>query len=583
MTVNKTLSLVVAFSISACGLGSDRKQSEESGPKGPFAVVFDIDGEMPQFPRPPGSLSPPVTSQHRLQELFEKASADFRVQEIAVHIGNPMISLARAQELVDVLRKTAEAGKPLVCHVDAVDNIGYWIAAQGCPKILISPAGWVQPLGLSMETLYMRELLASIGVDAEMIAVGMYKNAAEPLTRDSMSEAAKEAATAMLNSMHRVFVDGIAAGRKIAPADIQNLIDNGPHDAETSVNQKLVDQVGTLESHLSALAAKYSGGVVEDYGKPPHQQFSLSDFWKLLGADKEKEEPQSPHIAMVPVIGPIAGGGGGDDLFGSMEVVRERELTGTLRALAQDDSVKAVVLRIDSPGGSALASDNIWHSVRTMAEKKPVIASLGDVAASGGYYIAAGATEIVAEPATLTGSIGVVGGKLVFSEAAKKLGVTSERLATGRRAGMLSPLRPFTDEEHETVQTLMNKTYHLFVDRVSKGRGMPKEKVLAVAEGRVWTGRDARKGGLVNEMGGLQYAIERARTLASLPAGTPVKIVPKPKSLMEIIGEALSEPQSRVTQSLAKMHPSISHGLSFANLLLNEQVLAFSPLFLLVR
>ncbi len=581
--MRKTLSLIFAISITACGLGSDKEPSQESGPKGPFAVVFDIDGEMPQFPRPPGSFSAPATSQHRLQELLEKASSDFRVQEIVIHIGNPMLSLARAQELVDALRKTVDTGKPLVCHVDEVDNIGYWIAAQGCPKILISPAGWVQPLGLSMETLYIRELLASIGVSAEMIAIGTYKSAAEPLTRDSMSEAAREAATVMLNGMHRVFVDGIAKGRKIAPADIQNLIDNGPYDAPTAITQKLVDQVDTLESLLGALAAKYSGGVVEDYGKPPRQQFNLSDFWKLLGGNKEKEEQKSPYIAMVPVIGPIAGGGGGDELFGSVDMVHERELTRTLREIEGDDSVKAVVLRIDSPGGSALASDNIWHSVRSLAKKKPVIASLGDVAASGGYYIASGATEIVAEPATLTGSIGVVGGKLVFSEAANKLGVKAERLATGRRAGMLSPLRSFTEEERHTVESLMTKTYHLFVDRVATGRGMTKETVLAVAEGRVWTGHDAKEGGLVNEMGGLQHAVARARAIASLPAGIPVEIVPKPRSIMEIIGEALSEPQARFTQTLAKRHPSISHGLSFAHLLLNEQVLTFSPLFLLVR
>ena len=582
--VNYRLSIVLTLLVfCGCGFGSGDGKPEQTGPTGPFAILFDIDGEMPQFSSPAGGLRPPTVSQYRLTELLEKATGDYRVQEIVVHIGTPELSLARAQELVDALLRVSLAGKPLFCHVDATDNVGYWIAAQGCPKILMSPAGWVETLGLSMEPVYVKELLANLGITAEMINIGTYKDAAEPLTQGSMSDTAREAAQAILQGMHRVFIEGIAKGRKKDARTIQALIDNGPYDAKASLDQGLVDEIGTLESRLGELSAKYAGGVVKDYGKPPRQQVSFTDLMKLFGGGEDKADRKvSTRVALVPVVGPITGGTG-DDLFGSADMVRERDLSETLSELERDNTVRAVVLRIDSPGGSALASDNIWHSVRALAKKKPVIASLGDVAASGGYYIASGATEIIAEPATLTGSIGVIGGKLVFREAASKMGIHAERLTTGRRASLMSPFSKFTDDERHAVEFLMTATYNMFVNRVAEGRGMPREKVLAVAEGRMWTGHQALTSGLVNQMGGLHQAVERARALASVPAGTPVQIVPEPKSLMEIIGEALSEPQVRVTQSLARRHPPIAYGLSLAALLIDEQVLTFAPTFLTVR
>jgi protease-4 len=329
--------------------------------------------------------------------------------------------------------------------------------------------------------------------------------------------------------------------------------------------------------------AKYAGGVVDNYGRPPAKQFSFSDIMKLLGG-KNGDDKKTPvqRIALVPVIGPIMSGKN-EEIMGGTNTVFDLTLTAKLAELSRDETVRAVVLRIDSPGGSALASDNIWHAVRALAAKKPVVASMGDIAASGGYYIASAATEVYASPATLTGSIGVVGGKMVFKDAAEKVGIKSERLQTGKNAGLHSPLSRFTEDERLLVTNLMKDAYDLFVDRVSEGRKLKRDDVLKIAEGRVWTGSQAHSHGLVNHLGGISAALARARILAAVPEGTPIEVMPKPKSLMELVGEAFSEPEARVTRTVKQLHPSITFGLSISALLIHERVLAISPYLVSVR
>jgi protease-4 len=266
-----------------------------------------------------------------------------------------------------------------------------------------------------------------------------------------------------------------------------------------------------------------------------------------------------------------------------MEMVRDMELNKTLREIARDHTVKAVVLRIDSPGGSALASDNIWNAVIALKAKKPVVASLGDVAASGGYYIASAATEAFASPSTITGSIGVVGGKIVLGDAATKLGINTERISTGNRANLESPFSPFSKDERQALAKLMRSTYDLFIERIVEGRNLEQSKVLEIAEGRAWTGSQAVKLGLVDKLGNLSDAIERARVLASMPAGTKVEILPKPKNFFELLSETFSEPQALLTRATAQGHPSIRHALSITSLLAKHRVLAYTEALFEIR
>lgn len=586
MNTRKLLSAVLlnaAVLSIGCGLDMDAPASQTQESSGPFAVLLNLDGDMPQFESPEEMFSPRGQNQYGFQKTIRKAAYDLNVQEIVVHIGAPNLSLARASELVASLKQVTAAGKPLTCHFDAVDNVGYFIAASGCPRIIMSPAGSVEAVGLAAEPIFVRELLASMGIFAEMLHVGRYKDAAEPLVRDSMSPESKKALSSMLTELHRIFTDGIAAGRKLKSEDVQRLIDGAPYDARESLAASLVDEISPLASYLNGLSAKYAGGVTFEYGKPPQKQMSFGELMKMFGGgNTEKESPTADRIALVPVVGEIMSGQG-SEFMPSGENVYDMALGRTLSELAEDTSVKAVVLRIDSPGGSALASDNIWHSVRALAAKKPVIASLGDVAASGGYYIASAATEVFSIPATITGSIGVLGGKMVFSEAANKLGVHTERIQTGRRAALGSPFSKFSNEERAAVERMMLSAYNLFVDRVVEGRGLARDKVLEAAEGRVWLGTQAEKLGLISRMGSLDDALNRARELAKVPAGIPVDIVPEPKNLMELIGEAFAEPQAVAVLRTAARLPAAREALTMTALFMQYRVLAVSPFVVRVR
>jgi protease-4 len=587
MTVQKGLAarvlMTVALLVGGCGFDRESPPPNDTKIQEPAAVFFSLDGSMPEFPTPSGMFSPSQISQYRFEKLLKKATDDLLVQEIVIHFGSPQISFARAGELASALKQVTARGKPLTCHIDSANNLTYWMAANACPRILVSPAGGVEALGLSLEAVFIRELLTSLGITADMLSMGKYKDAAEPLTRNEMSPESREAATSLLFELHHLFIEGIAASRKLDPSEVQKLINSGPHNAKEAVKLGLADGIFTLDSYLNTLQDKYTAGVIDTYGKKAPKQFSILDLIAMLSDEKEKDQQkQDPRIAIVPVIGPISSGSA-DGPFSGMEMVQDMELNKTLRKIARDDTVKAVVLRIDSPGGSALASDNIWNAVMALKATKPVIASMGDVAASGGYYIASAATEAFASPSTITGSIGVVGGKIVLGNAATKLGIKTERISTGTRANLESPFSAFSKDERDALSKLMRSTYDLFIERIVEGRNLEQSKVLEVAEGRVWTGSQAVKLGLIDKLGNLADSVERARVLASLPAGTQVDILPKPKNFFELLSETFSEPQTLLTRAAAQQHPSIRHALSFTSLLTKHRVLAYTEALFEIR
>ncbi len=561
-----------------CSLDRDQHDQSAGQTKGPSAVLFHLDGPMPSFSGTSSLFASQGRSQYKLERLLNRAADDIQVQHVVIHFGALELSFARAGEIAAAVTKLAKAGKPVTCHLDSADNLTYFTAAQACPRVLISPAGSIDAVGLALEALYIRELLASLGIVADMMSVGKYKDAAEPLLRDSMSEASREAAQSLLSELHHLFVAAIAKGRGLEPARVAELIDDGPYDAKTAVKLGLADQVSPLGQFLEQLRDKYPAGVIDDYGKAPPKPFSFGELLKMFGrgqADEPKTN-QNPHLALIQAIGPITGGTS-EEMFGQMETVYDLDLVKSINQAARSEAVRGVVLRVDSPGGDALASDNIWMALRACAEKKPVIVSLGDVAASGGYYIASAGTEIFSSAATITGSIGVVGGKIVFSEAAAKYGIKTERLTTGKRAAWSSPFSKFSDDERAAISKLMHTAYDLFIERVTTGRKLEREKVLAVAEGRVWTGSQALKHGLVDKLGNLDDALARAREIASLPAGAPVEMLPRTKSFMELLSEALSESESPEVRLIAQ-RPSAKRALAMGQLLLHRRILTYAPI-----
>jgi len=555
---------------------------EEPQYKGPSAVLLAVDGPMPSFPSQPGLLTPFAESQQKLEALLDRAASDIMVQEVVVRFGAPQVGWARAAEIGAAIARLAASGKPVTCHLEAADNMTYWIAARSCPRITVAPGGGVDLVGLSLEAVFLKDLLVSMGVTADMLHIGKYKDAAEALTNTEMSPESREAAESLIAALHDRLVTGIAEGRKKDKAAVEKLIDDGPYTAKQAVAAGLADAVATLGGQLEKLRDKYAGGVVDDYGKEPAKPFSLGELFSVLsGGGGEEEAAAHPRIAIIPAVGPIVSGGG-DELLGGMEVVDDLALAAALADASRDDSIKAIVLRVDSPGGSALASDNLYEAVRAAARRKPVVASMGDVAASGGYYLAAAATEVFAADTTLTGSIGVVGGKIVVADGLAKIGVRASVVERGRRASITSPFRPFTDDERALVTLQMQEAYDLFVERVVEGRSLTPEAVRAAAEGRVWTGSQALERKLVDRIGTLRDAVERARELTGAK-GAPAELYPAPKSLMELLGEQLAQQETSTTLALVRRYPAGRRALALCGLLLGNRVLAYAPIEIEVR
>lgn len=463
----------------------------------------------------------------RLREL----AGDDDLAGVVIRAGGISISVPDAVELRAALHDLRKAGKTVACHAEAASNAGYLVLAA-CDRIALAPLGEIAITGPAVMPVHVKPLLDKLGIQADFLHVGAYKGAAEPLTLDAPSRETRETLGAILDRRYQTMVDVIAAERTLSPARVEALIDTAVFPAEQARDAGLVDEVAAYEAFRDARAT--SGwtrlALQRDRSDPLSMMVKL---WRFLGA-MPPDKPAGDHVAVVYAIGNIVDGGGGG-VLGAREQIASHTLVAALRALTDDASVKAVVLRIDSGGGSARASELIWRAVAELKASKPVIVSMSDVAASGGYYIASGATKIFALDDTLTGSIGVLGGKLAVRDALARLGVRAYPIGRGKRATMMSGVAPWTADEHAAIRAALESVYQAFVGRVAEGRGKPPAEVDKVAQGRVWTGARARQLGLVDEIGGLDAAIAEARALGKVDADTGLEIYPPAPSLRDIV------------------------------------------------
>ncbi|MBK9365486.1 MAG: signal peptide peptidase SppA [Deltaproteobacteria bacterium] len=460
-----------------------------------------------------GLFGPSQESYLGLLERLRVAATDPAVEGLVITVDSVPFSFAQIQELQAAIAAIRAQGKPVVAYIDgAASNSGYALAAA-CDKVYLHPAGEVDLIGLSAEMNYLQGSLDLVGVEAQYAKRAEFKSAPEQWTNTEASEPARTQMNALMDDLFAALVDSVVKGRGMTEAHVKELIDGGPYTAAEALKLGLVD--GLL----------YPDEVEEELEGVLPKNYELDDEYRSL--TDTSGWVAAKEVAIIYIDGPITSGesaapgllGGGGNA-GSATIVR------ALIHAAESSSVKAVVLRVDSPGGSAFASDEIWRAVEMVQEEgKPVIASFGGVAASGGYYVAAGADAIYAEPATITGSIGVYGGKFSFGELMGKVGIGSEVYQRGRNAGMYSLSRPMDPIEYAAMDRLIEETYRQFKSRVSEGRGMTMEEVDAVARGRVWSGTDAKEVGLVDELGGLQDAITRAKLEAGLDADDDVTLV----------------------------------------------------------
>ncbi|MDQ3369407.1 MAG: signal peptide peptidase SppA [Myxococcota bacterium] len=464
----------------------------------------------------------------RLRELAQ----DAELQGVLLRVESMDISLPDVIELRVALAELREAGKTLVCHTTDASNATYLVLAA-CERIGLAPLGQIAITGPAAMPIHVKSLLDKLGIQADFLHVGAYKGAAEPLTRDAPSKEMQETIGAILDRHYATTIEIVAKDRKLAPDTVKALVDTALFPSPDAKAAKLVDDVASFEAFRdSTVKGAWTKLELED-NNPSDQLKSMLKIARFLGA-MPPEKPVGDHVAVVYALGNIVDGDG-EGVLGARQQIAAHTLVSALRALAADDSVKAVVLRIDSGGGSAQASELIWEAVGQLKAKKPVIVSMSDVAASGGYYIAAGATKIYALADTLTGSIGVVGGKLAPGGALAKLGVNTYPMGRGKRATMMASLAPWNAEEKQVIQHSMEAVYKTFVGRVAAGRNKTPEQIAPIAQGRVWTGVKAKELGLVDEIGGLDAALAEARRLAKVDAKAELEIYPPSPTLRDFL------------------------------------------------
>ncbi|HZF13455.1 MAG TPA: signal peptide peptidase SppA [Thermoanaerobaculia bacterium] len=487
---------------------------------GPTILVWRVDRPILEQASEPllfGGAS--ADSMTVLYPAFRAARADRNVKGIAVYIQSAELGLAKAQELRRQLAALSQAGKFVECYLDSVGEgsngtLDYYLATA-CDHIQMSPAGEVNLIGLYAEGTFFKEGLDKLKVDPVYRHVGAFKSYGETYTESHWTPPAAQAINAVLDSSYDQIVAAVATSRRLAARTVRELIDGAPYTATAAVEKKLIDRLGypdEFRARLSRLAG----------GRPRWQR--LEDYGDAAAGSS------GPRIAVLVAQGEIVRGRGRSAPWSDEVEMGSDEMARQLRQAARDASLAAVVLRVDSPGGSALASDLILREVKLLARKKPLVVSMSDLAASGGYYITAGARKIVAEPATLTGSIGVVGGKFVTRRLQEEvLGITHDPLKRGKNADLYSSLTTYTAEQDAGVQARMRHVYDLFVGHVAEARRLPRATVEAVAGGRVWTGADAQRLGLVDELGGLDRAIEtRPRSGPPAEGGAgPAGVLPR--------------------------------------------------------
>ena len=471
----------------------------------------------------------PLLLRHAVAAIH-RAASDPRIAGLIARVQLSAAPPGAVQELRDALA-TFTAVKPSLAWAETYPGTLSYYLASVFGEVWMQPSGTVGLIGFATNALFLRDALDKAGLEAQFVARGEYKSAANMFTQDHYTDAHREADSRLIESLHNQVWQGIAESRRLDVSTLDEIADRAPLLRDDALTAGLIDHIGFRDE-----AYRRIGELTGELGTDPDGDDAPPRLFLSRYAQTRERGPslrkKDPTVAVVTVSGPIVSGRGGPGLspFGRSSAGGDT-IAAALREAGADDEVKAVVLRIDSPGGSVNASETIWREVgRLRSAGKPVVASMGAVAASGGYYIAMAADVIVANPATITGSIGVVTGKLVARELKDRLGVGSDVVRTNANADAWSVNSPFTDTQHDMVRAEADLFYDDFVRRVAEARGMTVADVGEVARGRVWTGADASERGLVDELGGLRTAVRRAKVLAGLDIDAKVQLLGYPGS-----------------------------------------------------
>jgi protease IV len=501
-------------------------------------------------------------------DALDRAAKDDRVTGLVARLGAVPMGMAQIQEIRDAVARFRAAGKPAVAWAETFGEFGagngsYYLATA-FDQVYLQPSGDVGLTGLMYESPFIKDMLDKLDVTPRMDHRYEYKNAMNMYTETKFTEPHREAMRALMDSQFAQMVGGIAKGRGISEDTVRKVFDGGPYLGQQAVDAKLVD------------ALLYRDEVYDKVREKTGPEA------KLLYLEKYLERAGRPHtkgkkIALVYGVGAVQRGTGGfSPISGS--AMGSDTVAGALRAAREDGDVRAIIFRVDSPGGSYVASDTIWRETQLCRKAgKPVIVTMGNLAGSGGYFVAMGADKIVAQPGTITASIGVLGGKLLSKGFWDKLGITWDEVHTSENGTMFTGIQDYTPKEWDKFEQWLDRVYTDFTSKVAEGRKMPKEKVLQIAKGRIWSGADALNLGLVDALGGFDVALDLAKDAAKIPAGDDVNIVlfPRKRTLLETLSQ--QTPDNSENQAWARAAIQLGVELRPALTLLRQLGLTQTP------
>jgi len=486
-----------------------------------------IEGEIPeQASRDPlAELTGSVTTVTDIVEGLDRARTDPRITGIKVRVGPSTMNMGKMQEVREKIRDFNRSGKFSLAYLEFATNGAYYVASA-CQTLILLPKSELYVHGLMADSTFFKGALDKLGIVPDLYHIGDYKNATNVFTETKFTPAHREATQALLDDWNQEFLRGLAEGRGLTTGNAQTAIRNGPFSSEEALAAKLVDRVAYADEVRQ---------LVRQKNHDNENRLSLPEYLERT------ERAGRSKLAVIYATGTIVPGRSGNSPFGD-QIMGSDTIAEQFRHAREDRSARAVILRIDSPGGSAFSSEAIRRAVEITRRVKPVVVSMSDVAASGGYWIAMSANRVIAEPGTITGSIGVITGKLNLMGLYRKLGLSKDYIATTENATLDWPFQDYTPAQRRSVERGMREVYANFIHGVAEGRHLPVEAVDKIARGRVWTGERARQLGLVDDLGGLHKAIDVARELARIPAseGVTLEFLPPRKSLLERILELVA-------------------------------------------
>lgn len=571
-----------------------RQMKEQKAQEEAQTLVAQIDFSMPlsEQPAPLGLFGETGFDLRTVLGRLERAEHDESCHAVLLTFYNGgMMNFAQAQELREALGRLSKAHKRTFVYADSYDTMSYLVASAATDVVLME-GGEVFIPGIAIEPMFYRGALDKLGIVPDYVQIGEYKGAEEPYTRTEPSEELVGEMNQLVDALYGQMVDQIATGRAIQPSEVRKLIDRAMIPAVDAVELGLVDHLADADGLAVLMEGEFENevrvepayGVEESEGGfDPENPFSI-----LAMMQPQEPEIDGPSIALIYAEGVITGGeSGAGGLFGETGVGSET-IRRALRVAERAENVKAIVIRIDSPGGSALASEAMYQAVRRVAGTKPVIISIGGMAASGGYYLAVAGDHIIADPAAIVGSIGVVGGKLVMSGLYDKLGLSTSSFARGKNANLFSDTAPWDNRQRKLVREWMTSTYEQFTDRVMSTREGKIQDVDAVARGRIFLAKDARALGMVDELGGLELALERAAERAELEE-YDIVVLPEqgfnPLAGMGFPFGKMASPESRAMAELmpAQVRQTLGRLVQLSRLLEERPVVLMSPYVIRVR